>query len=564
MRLVRLAPVWAALAVPLALSLRSFAGEPFVKNTEERQRIEQAIPAHAPARPAKPRRLLIFTLNVGYGGHPSIAYASEAFTMMGRKTGAFETTVSDDPAVFERDSLKQFDAVFFNNTVGNCFTNTQWRQNLLEHITSGAGLLGVHGTTVAFTQWPGAAEDWPEFGFLIGARGANHKDSTEHLWIKLDDRSHPINAVFGGEGFEYRDEFFRPQGTYSRKRVRVLLSIDTSRSDPNAGQPRGNCFREDNDYALAWVRNYGRGRVFYSTIAHNPYVFWDAKMLQFYLAAAQFALGDLPAPTTPSARLSPALRAEERLGWRFELGPSAFTNCSLFEAIEQAAALGVPYIGASGSQRVNAEIPGTFGPDLTDAQLTEVRLKLEAAGLRLLTYEADPMPEDPAARRRLFEFGNKMGIETFIASPKPEALDAITQECSEYGIGLAIRNRDRKIAVDYWSAERMLRASRGRPALVGACIDIGAWMRSGVDPADGLRLLKHRVRVVQVHDLNSRVRGHDVPWGTGVGRPERWLKQVAALKLSPVLFTLDVPGDSDALTQKIKFFQTAVSRVESR
>jgi type 1 glutamine amidotransferase len=40
--------------------------------------------------------------------------------------------------------------------------------------------------------------------------------------------------------------------------------------------------------------------VFYCTIAHNPSVFWDAKMLEFYLAATQFALGDLPASTAPS------------------------------------------------------------------------------------------------------------------------------------------------------------------------------------------------------------------------------------------------------------------------
>jgi hypothetical protein len=40
--------------------------------------------------------------------------------------------------------------------------------------------------------------------------------------------------------------------------------------------------------------------VFYSTIGHNPYVFWDKPMLEFYQAAIQFALGDLPAPTAPS------------------------------------------------------------------------------------------------------------------------------------------------------------------------------------------------------------------------------------------------------------------------
>ena len=67
----------------------------------ERTRIEQAIPKEAPVKPVKPRRLLIFDLNVGYPGHPSIRHANLALTLMGRKTGAYETVVSHDPAVFQ-------------------------------------------------------------------------------------------------------------------------------------------------------------------------------------------------------------------------------------------------------------------------------------------------------------------------------------------------------------------------------------------------------------------------------------------------------------------------------
>ena len=74
---------------------------------------------------------------------------------------------------------------------------------------------------------------------------------------------------FGGEGFDFRDEFFRFQEVYSRDRVRVLLSIDTEKTDMHQGQSFGKVDRPDNDYALAWVRSHGKGRVFYSTIGHN-------------------------------------------------------------------------------------------------------------------------------------------------------------------------------------------------------------------------------------------------------------------------------------------------------
>ncbi|MHC4440869.1 MAG: ThuA domain-containing protein [Planctomycetota bacterium] len=204
---------------------------------EQRQRIEAAIPNKTFAAPLKKRKLLIFDLNVGYGGHGSIPTANMAFMLMGKKTGAFETVISKDPTVFKRENLKQFDVVFLNNTVGNLFEDAGLRQSLLEFVYGGGGLMGVHGTSVAFTKWPGAHEDWPEFGIMIGARGANHKANDEHVFIKLDDPDHPVNQPFGGKGYDYRDEFFRVHEPYSRDRVRVL-----QRQSPRASKYR---HRED-------------------------------------------------------------------------------------------------------------------------------------------------------------------------------------------------------------------------------------------------------------------------------------------------------------------------------
>ncbi|NLS97770.1 MAG: ThuA domain-containing protein [Planctomycetaceae bacterium] len=296
---------------------------------EERRKIEEAIPAEGIVAPAKPRRLLVFDLNVGYPGpptrfpgqvypahvdargHRSIGHANVAFTLMGRRTGAFETVVSRDPEVFRPANLKQFDAVCFNNTVGNPFDDASLRQNLIEFVRDGGGLMGIHGASLTFTDWSKGCQDtWPEFGVMLGARGANHRDYRERVFIKVEDPGHPLTRIFGGAGFEYSSEFFRYSDPYSRNQVRVLLSIDTEKTDLSGRKPE----RSDNDYALAWVRSYGRGRVFYSAIGHGAEIFWDAKMLQFYLGAIQFVLGDLAAPTTPSAELTPAIRGQEKGG----------------------------------------------------------------------------------------------------------------------------------------------------------------------------------------------------------------------------------------------------------
>jgi len=530
-----------------------------VISEDERMKIEQALPPKAVVEPAKPRKLLIFDVNVGYPGHPSRFYANLAFQRIGEKTGAFETVISRDPSVFRRESLRQFDAVFLNNTVGNLFEDPQLRQNLLEFVCGGGGLLGVHGTSVAFTHWPGAREDWPEFGIMLGARGASHRNNDEHVVFRFDDPSHPLVRAFGGKGFDYRDEFFRFHAPYSRDRVRVLLSFDTDKTDMNQGPARGGVERADNDYAIAWARNYGRGRVFYCTVAHNPYVFRDPTMLQFYLGAVQFALGDLPAPTIPSARLTPAVRAQEKLGWRPGITAYSFHKYTMFEAIDKTKQLGLPYFGGLSFQKVSGDIPKNFDCQLSDDELSQIRLKLDSAGVRLLTHYYARIPGDEEGCRRVFEFGRKMGIETFISEPPVETLDMIERFCDEYDIKLAIHNHGEKQSPYYWHPDKILEVCEGRGPRIGACVDVGYWVRSGIDPVEGVRKLGSRLVSVQMHDLHEQSpKGHDVPWGTGRVPVEQLLKEFHRLGIQPTMFGFEYSYDwydsMPEIARSVKFF----------
>lgn len=530
--------IFAVALCACTLALRA-ADPPILPDAAEKARIDAALPDKSPARPLKPRTLLIFDLNVNYGGHRSIPSANYAFTAMGEKTGAFKTVLGRDPAVFRPESLKRFDAVFFNNNVGNLFEDAALRRSLVEFVVGGGGLMGVHGTTVAFTRWPGAVEDWPEFGAMIGARGANHKKADEHVVAKFDDPDHPLVAPLG-DNFEYRDEFFRFQDVYSRQRVRVLLSIDTRKTDMTQQPSFGSVVRKDDDYAIAWVRSYGRGRSFYCTIGHNPSVFSDPVMLRFYLGATQFVLGDLPAPTIPSARLAPAIRAQEKLGWRSGVEAYTFHKFTFFQTIDKTAALGLPFIGGLSFQKVGGGIDKNFDPDLSDDELGQIRLKLDSAGLRLLTYYIHDIPADEAGCRRVFEFGRKMGIETFMTEPRPEALDTIERFCDEYGINVALHNHDQKASPNYWHPREILKVCRNRSPRIGAAADVGYWMRDGIDPIEGVRMLGPRLITLQLHDLHELGKsGHDVPWGTGVGRTRQLLTEMNRLGIRPTMIGLE-------------------------
>jgi type 1 glutamine amidotransferase len=267
---------------------------------EDRTKIEAAIPAKALARPKKARKLLVFDrqgLYNGkqYGGHGSIPHANLAARLMGEKTGAFTATLASDPGAISAANLQQYDAVYLNNTVGDVFDTPDMRAAFAAFVARGGGVVGNHGTSVASTQWT-------EFGEILGATGASHREPTEKATINIEDPTHPLMLAFDGQPFEYVDEFYRLGPPYSRDKVRVLLSLDPNATDMMQGRCFGQCLRDDNDYPVAWVRQHGKARVFYTTLGHNPDVFWDGRMLTMLLAGIQYALGDLDADATPRPR----------------------------------------------------------------------------------------------------------------------------------------------------------------------------------------------------------------------------------------------------------------------
>jgi len=256
---------------------------------EEIQKITEALPEKATVKPAKPRRLLIFCRTEGFR-HSSIPYGAAALELMGEKTGAWESLISDDMAMFEPDRLKEFDAVVFNNTVSLKFENPEHRQALIDFIEGGGGMVGIHGGADNF-------KNWPEGAAMMGAVFSGHP------WgicpTKIDDPGHPLVRVFEGKGFWIRDEMYRFGGPYSREKLRVLLSMDAEKGDPN------NKGREDRDNPVAWIQQVGKGRTFYCSLGHQHQIFWNPTLLQFYLDGVQYALGDLKADATPSANLNP-------------------------------------------------------------------------------------------------------------------------------------------------------------------------------------------------------------------------------------------------------------------
>ncbi len=256
---------------------------------DEIEKIEKAMPATARVTPEKPRRVLVFSQALKFK-HASIPYGEKAFQIMGEKTGAFKADISRDGAELTPENLAQYDAIIINNTTGDFITTPSLRQGLLDFVSSGKGIVGIHAASDSNFSWE-------EYGELIGGFFVNHPwTSKTKVTLKIENPDHPVNQAFKGPSFEVTDEIYQFREPYSREKLLVLASLDTEKTDM---QKKG-IERTDNDFAVSWVREWGDGRIFYCSLGHNPEIFWNQTVLLHYLDGIQFALGDLKATASAS------------------------------------------------------------------------------------------------------------------------------------------------------------------------------------------------------------------------------------------------------------------------
>lgn len=277
------------------------------------EQIRKAAPEQARVAPRQPRKVLIWNTpahlmekdpHKGY----CIPYGEVALRTLGEKTGAYQPVVSDDLSVYLPENLRQFDAIVMNNSSGAWLTPTAanlaqpafqkhgadavaveavLRQSLWNFVERGGGVVALHFAIAANPQWP-------EFKELFGAKFTGHPWN-EEIGVTVEEPQHPLVAAFGGQDFRLADEIYEYGPPYDRTQLRVLLSLDPARS--NMGVRWIN--RKDHDFALAWVKTVGQGRIFNTSFGHRTELFWNPQVLQFYLDAVQFATGDLAAPTAP-------------------------------------------------------------------------------------------------------------------------------------------------------------------------------------------------------------------------------------------------------------------------
>ena len=281
------------------LTLIGFAGPVHAQpksnvNESMIDKVSKALPDKAPATPKAKHKILIYSKTDGFR-HSSIGIGNKAIEMMGDKTGAYIAMSSEDESMFEPEKLKMFDAVYMLNTTGNCLKSKDgdkakeelYKKSLEDFVLSGKGLMGSHSATDTYGGWKAYQK-------MMGGTFDGHPWH-QKVPIKNLEPSNPLNAAFGGKGFDITDEIyqFRKDTALPSDRL-FLLALDIPNMEKDAA--KGNR-KTEGPYPVSWASTYGKGRTFYCSLGHREEIYWNPTILQHYLAGLQYVLGDLDAPS---------------------------------------------------------------------------------------------------------------------------------------------------------------------------------------------------------------------------------------------------------------------------
>ena len=242
--------------------------------------IVSAQPPQAPKR----KKMLAIGQTKGFQ-HDSTSDGLATIWKIGKETGLWDTYIRTDTQLITKKklganakNLDYFDAIFFY-TSGELDLDDEQKQALLEFIrTDGKGFMAAHsGVDTLYS--------WPEYGELVGGYFDLHPWNQFNAKIVIEDSKHPATAHFPADFFLF-DEIYQLKN-YSRDRVRVLMRLDVEGVD----LAKNGVHRTDKDFAVSWVRNYGKGRVFVSTLGHRSEVWEMPQVQKMWLEGAKWVMG---------------------------------------------------------------------------------------------------------------------------------------------------------------------------------------------------------------------------------------------------------------------------------
>jgi type 1 glutamine amidotransferase len=158
------------------------------------------------------------------------------------------------------ENLKNYDGVVFVSTTGYAPLPLPDASGFFAWLKAGHAFIGLH-----------AASDmhgWPAYTEMIGGEFAHHGAQTNVICLK-QDKQHPATAALPDAWAISLEEIYQFK-SYDPAKVHDLLIMD---KHPEHQEQSGH-------FAVSWCKDYGTGKVFYTSLGHREDVIDAAPELQ--------------------------------------------------------------------------------------------------------------------------------------------------------------------------------------------------------------------------------------------------------------------------------------------
>jgi len=215
------------------------------------------------------------------------------------------------------------------------------------------------------------------------------------------------------------------------------------------------------------------------------------------------------------------------LKWKMGIALYSFNHHSFNKALSMAESTEAKYVEGFSFQNMGAEFNNKTMGELDEAGIQLVRQMLRKRNLTLSSmYVANANNEEQW--KKSFENGRKLGLKYIVCEPDKNQLGIIDSLADIYNIKVAIHQHVKGSSI-YWHPDSVLSAIKNYKN-IGACADLGHWVRSGLDPVRCLEILSGHIIGIHLKDIDKA--GKDVALGEGVINFPNVVKELKKQKFS--------------------------------
>ena len=354
--------------------------------------------ACAAAFAANPKKVLVFSLCESFNHRDSIETGKKAIAEEAARMN-YTADFSLDYEALKLENLKKYDTLVLNNTTHlKGKAHPFMEQALVDYVKQGGGLCVIHAALDNFYDAPACA-------YMCGGQFDGHPWGGNGTWkFHVEDTTSPLTTMFKLDatgGFFASDEIYQQKSPfYDRSQLHVLISLDMSDATTN-GRPGQK--RADRDNAVAWVRAFGQGRVFYTSFAHDGRAWRDARR-QHLFAGLAYCLGDLKTDDQPKPVAWELLTPMQRTARVYECAIRKDAKCiaaHIDDANSEVARAATLALGRVGGAEALARLAQSVEKPGADALLADARQTAFGAAIAETALKDMPL----AARYAKTAFG---------------------------------------------------------------------------------------------------------------------------------------------------------------